>query len=157
MEIKDIYEEFYIVAYKDTNGKEVRLGFKEDVLEIKNLIAKPELVLVKEYPVPKKLVASATAISSSTMSRLVVSFISKGAGIDLKSQENIQSYIDKHRKKPVFEERRWGREGEVDYVFKLNELNADEQKVFIEEVKKLIVNADMVSVRENEEYVKKGR
>lgn len=34
MEIKDIYEEFYIVAYKDIDGREVRLGFKEDFLEI---------------------------------------------------------------------------------------------------------------------------
>ncbi len=135
-------------------SKEEQTAF---VLEIKNLIAKPELVLVKEYPAPKKLAATATAISSTTASRLVVSFISKGAGIDLKSQENIHSYIDKHRKKPAFEERRWGREGEVDYVFKLTELNADEQKIFIDEVKKLIINVDMVFVRENEEYVKKGR
>lgn len=89
--------------------------------------------------------------------RLVIEFISKGGGVDYKTQEKINEFIEKHPKKPAFEVQRWGREGEVDYYFHLKELSHHEQKAFIEEIHKLIPDKEMVLVHENHQYVKKGR
>jgi hypothetical protein len=89
--------------------------------------------------------------------RLVVSFISKGAGIDYKTAESLKSYIENHPKKPAYEVKSYGREGETDYVLTLKELNADEQKLFVDQVKKLVSSSDMTLVKENEPYTKKGR
>lgn len=89
--------------------------------------------------------------------RLVISFISKGAGIDGKAMDKVKNFIDNHPKKPSYEVAGWGREGEKDYVLTLKELTQDEQKLFIDDLKKLVSNTDMVLFRENENYVKKGR
>jgi hypothetical protein len=89
--------------------------------------------------------------------RLVLSFISKGAGIDGKDLEKIRDYVENHPKKPAYEVKTWGREGEKDYLFTLKELTPDEQKVFVDDIKKLVSSPDMVFIRENENYVKKGR
>ncbi len=134
--------------------KEEQLAF---VMEIKKLIVKADLVLVKEYPAQKKFIATAIPVSNSNLCRLVVSFISRGEGIDIKSQEKIKAFIENHPKKPAFEEYRWGREGEIDYVLMLKEFSADEQKVFVKDVKKLIINKEMALIDENSDYVKKGR
>jgi len=89
--------------------------------------------------------------------RLVISFISKASGIDHKAHEKIKEFIEKHPKKPAFETFHWGREGEIDYCLQLKELSTKEQTVFIEDIKKLIDDKEMVLVYENHNYVKKGK
>ncbi len=84
--------------------------------------------------------------------RLVVSFISKGAGTDVKSFEAFDNYIKNHPKKPVRVSYSWGREGENDQCFTLSELKTKEQINFIEELKKLVAIDDMVFIKENFEY-----
>jgi len=130
--------------------------------EIKKLIVKHDLVLINGSVVNPKLIGTPVAeavsnIPTTNNYRLVLSFISKGAGIDNSVHEKIKEYIEKHPKKPAFEIHRWGREGEVDYCLRLKELTADEQKVFIADINKLITDKEMVFVYENHEYVKKGR
>ena len=84
--------------------------------------------------------------------RLVVTFISKGAGTDAKSFEAFDNYVKNHAKKPVRVSYGWGREGENDQCFTLSELKTKEQVTFIEELKKLVAIDDMVFIKENFEY-----
>ncbi len=87
--------------------------------------------------------------------RLVVSFISKGAGVDAKAHEEFDALIKNHPKKPVFESFRWGREGEHDLCFKLTELTKKEQITLIENLKKITNYNDMFFVKENVDYTRK--
>lgn len=121
-----------------------------------------ETTLPKRKNIPGLTTAStvtSTAVTdpAETKYRLIVSFISKGAGIDLATEARIKKYIETHPKMPAHVEKGWGREGEKDYLLTLTEFNADEQKLFVEEVKKLITSPDMVFIKENEAYKRQGR
>lgn len=85
--------------------------------------------------------------------RLIVSFISKGAGPDGKKQPEFVKYIESHKKKPAYALVRWGREGEADYCFKLTELSATEQTEFITKVKEILNGSDLVFVNENQKCI----
>jgi hypothetical protein len=89
--------------------------------------------------------------------RLVVSFISKGQGIDGKTMEKIDAYIAAFSPKPGYENCQWGREGESDYCFHLKELKHHEQKKFIEGLEKLITDKEMVQVKQEHELDRKCR
>ena len=139
--------------------KEEQITFMD---EIKKLIVKADLVLITETGITpilnvKPQALAVTNLPGTNNYRLVLSFISKGGGIDGKTYEKIKEFIEKHPKKPAFETHRWGREGETDYCLHLKELTAVEQTVFIEDINKLITDKEMVLVYENNEYVKKGR
>jgi hypothetical protein len=115
------------------------------------------LFVCGEIAAQTKTKANHTENVASVKYRLVISFISIGGGIDQESYAKIKDFIDNHPKKPAFTEHRWGKEGEVDYCLHLKELSKKEQKVFVEDVKKLITKKEMVAIYENHAYVKKGR
>lgn len=85
--------------------------------------------------------------------RLVVSFISFGAGTDPESKAILESYIYdyklKNNKVVTYYMIPWGREGEVDCCFPLDELNASEQNNFIEGLKKVIAGKELIQINEN--------
>ena len=81
--------------------------------------------------------------------RLVISFISKGSGIDGKTGEKIENFIKNNPKKPAYEVCRMGREGEYSYLMNLKELSKHEQKKFVKELEELITDKEMVHVSEN--------
>lgn len=54
--------------------------------------------------------------------RVIISFMSKGAGTNSDQKTAILTYIEKHSKKPVSKKVLWGREGETDYCLTLKEL-----------------------------------
>jgi hypothetical protein len=87
--------------------------------------------------------------------RLAISFNSIGSGINGAKYEEIKNYIDKHAKKPSYEQIPMGREGEVDICLSLKEMNNSEQKDFIKEIKKLAEGADRVQVSENVERTRR--
>lgn len=92
------------------------------------------------------------------MYRLVISFISKGAGTDSEKRTALLAYIDSHPSKPSYKTVIWGREGETDYCFNLSELSSKKDMVaFIEEVKKIAASSDRIIVNENAECQHKGR
>jgi hypothetical protein len=93
--------------------------------------------------------------NTSNEYRLIVSFLSKGSGIDMKVHESFLSFTDKHSKKPKYEIYRWGREGEIDYCFQLGEMKAKDQSEFIESVKNIIGKSDEVQILENSPCVHK--
>jgi hypothetical protein len=83
--------------------------------------------------------------------RLVVSFISKGAGPDNAKSVALLAYIGVHPKKPTYTVAHWGREGEADYCLNLTELTKSEQVDFVTNVNKMMAGSDMVFVKENAE------
>ncbi len=89
------------------------------------------------------------------MYRVVASFISHASGIDAQKFDAIENFAKAHAKKPTYDLLAWGREGERDLCFHLKELNKDEQKAFVEELKKLAQGSDRVFINENTERVKK--
>ncbi len=93
-------------------------------------------------------------MKNDTNYRLIVSFISIGEGIDSKARESMDSMINslKERKKSsiTMEIMPWGREGEVDYCFKLNELSEKEREDFVSEVKTQFKGNNLVQIAENQ-------
>lgn len=85
--------------------------------------------------------------------RLVVTFISIGAGTDPESRGILEAYVYDYKLKkgtPVsYFMIPWGREGEVDCCFPLNELTSSEQLNFIEGLKKAITGHELIQVNEN--------
>ncbi|MHB8259295.1 MAG: hypothetical protein ACYDCN_03290 [Bacteroidia bacterium] len=88
---------------------------------------------------------------------LVVSFISKGSGIDGKTKDKIDAFIKGFHKKPAFEVCQMGREGETTYLFHLKELKPHEKKKFIKELNEQIVDKEMVHVEENKLFESRCR
>jgi hypothetical protein len=87
-------------------------------------------------------------------SRLVVSFYSICCGIDSAAKEQLDKFIAQYektkRKKLAKAESHWGREGEIDYCFKLSELSRGQQKNFILKVRSLLKNSKLVHINEND-------
>ena len=96
---------------------------------------------------------SQTTNMADSLYRLSVSFISIGAGTDRKAREEYDQYIiqyeAKNKIKLKYEISPWGREGENDYCFKLNELNENQQNLFIAESKEILKNSTLVRFMEN--------
>jgi len=85
--------------------------------------------------------------------RLVVSFISIGAGTDPDAKvlldKFISEYVAKSGKSVKYIMIPWGREGEVDCCFNMNELTASEQKDFIESLKVEMKGKELIQINEN--------
>lgn len=80
--------------------------------------------------------------------RLTVSFISKGEGIDYKTQEAFENWLKDYPKHPAYEVTHWGREGEMNYCLKLNELSTREQEIFVRDVRTQLTDKPLVFVTE---------
>ncbi len=91
-------------------------------------------------------------VTNDSNYRFVVSFISFGSGIDRKAKSQYELFLkDFELKNNVtisYEKKYWGREGEVNFCFSLNELNKTEQESFILESKNLLANSNRVRLKE---------
>lgn len=94
-------------------------------------------------------VVAPSADSGQAIYRLTVSFISKGAGIDYKTQESFEKWLKEQPKHPAYEVTHWGREGETNYCLKLNELSTREQGIFVRDVRTQLTDKELVFVSEN--------
>lgn len=90
---------------------------------------------------------------------MIVSFISKGEGLDYKLVEKIDAAINdfnkKNKTKIAPEILSWGREGEKDYNFILKNLSTPLQKEFINRIEEAIGKTDMAHITFNQESVHK--
>jgi hypothetical protein len=102
---------------------------------------------------------SKTAIDIRTESnvetyRFSVSFYSIGTGIDVKAKQSFMSFLrefeEKNKVNISYETSQWGKEGEVDFCFKLAELDMKGQLAFIKESKANLSAATHVIFKENE-------
>lgn len=85
--------------------------------------------------------------------RLVVTFASIGAGIDPNGKTMLDGYINSFKEKTgklvKYGTLAWGREGEYDCEFTLNELNLNEQNNFIIGIRKVFAGNQLVQIEEN--------
>ena len=90
---------------------------------------------------------------------LIISFISKGAGIDHSLKDKIDAIITEFNNKNnvdlKYDKTGWGREGEVDYNFILKNLSTDQKKSFISSIKEAIGSSDMAQLTFNQKSVHK--
>lgn len=93
-------------------------------------------------------------ILSKPIHRLVVSFISIGAGTYNKGGEMMMRYIEerqnKYKVKLTSVSKAWGREGEWDQIFSLEELNQQQQVDFINGLKELFGGNQLILILENQ-------
>ena len=111
--------------------------------------------LVIAIPVFSCKTTAQAKVSATENYRLVVSFISKGTGIDNKIHEQFEKFLQENSKKTVSESFRWGREGEIDYCFQLKELSKKEQTAFVDAIRKIVGTSDVVLITENAPCVHK--
>jgi hypothetical protein len=99
----------------------------------------------KEAKTVSSKVVNESVVKSDSV--LVVSFISKGSGVDKNAINTLKTFIDEYNtnsKKPVtYLVKSWGREGEKDYC--INESN----KEFIDKVKSAMQSFELVRIKEN--------
>ncbi|MDQ3109576.1 MAG: hypothetical protein M3R17_06740 [Bacteroidota bacterium] len=103
------------------------------------------------YNPPDSVVTTVVAPAADTAQniyRLTISFISKGEGIDYKTQESFEKWLKEQPKHPAYEVTHWGREGETNYCLKLNELSTREQEIFVRDVRTQLTDKSLVFVSE---------
>jgi len=85
--------------------------------------------------------------------RLIVTFASIGAGIDPNGKTMLDDFINSFKEKSgklvKYGTLAWGREGEFDCEFSLNELNLNEQTDFVKGLKKQFEGNQLIQVEEN--------
>ena len=133
---------------------------------MKQLLILTSLLVISSISIcckTKKEASNSTEIPNSkedekvTQYRLILTFISKGTGVDSKLKSEILAYTSTHPKKPISKIVLWGREGETDHCFSLKELKKTEQVEFIAGIKKIIGTSDMVLLVENSKCNHQGR
>lgn len=101
---------------------------------------------------PKSLTRE-EAKSAPESFRLMVTFISIGAGTDPDAKVLLDNYIADYKtrtgKQPNYIMIPWGREGEVDCCFKLDELSSTEQADFINGLRNSMKSRELIQVNEN--------
>lgn len=93
---------------------------------------------------------------STTNNRtFIVSFFSKGSGIDNKTKTAFLELIDginnHNSKKIIFTEKKWGREGEVDYCMNFDEFDISNATELKDKIKELINIKKLVKIYEDRE------
>jgi hypothetical protein len=91
--------------------------------------------------------------------RLIVSFISIGEGTDRQGRETLDGVLadwkTKKGKEITFESIAWGREGENDFCFRINNLSAKEQELFVADMKSAFKGRSLIQITENQACVHK--
>ncbi len=110
--------------------------------------------MAKSNDVKTNSFTKTNTILQDSVYRLVVSFYILGAGVNRKSKHELESFLKQYNnvKPEVF---RWGREGEVDYCFMLDEMTLTQQADFVNKVCNLFCETDLINIFENKECVHK--
>ena len=108
--------------------------------------------------IPETIVVHDTTIVNSSekeqIFRVVVSFISRGEGTDQNARPMLDSYVTLFQEKygllAINQQLPWGREGEVDNCFLLNDFSPMQQITFIQGLNDLFKENDLVHIDENQ-------
>jgi hypothetical protein len=122
------------------------------VQEVRTLIGTNDRVLVQEWAEGHKarntgIVDPIPAVEDTNATRLVVSFISKGEGIDYKTKDEFEKWLGM-RGNVTWETTSWGREGEVNFCFRLSNMQTREQDIFVRDVRTFFTDKELVLVSE---------
>ncbi len=84
--------------------------------------------------------------------RLIISFISIGEGVDPAARDIMDGILRKWESKAgksiTIEPIPWGREGEVDFCFLLNELSAPDQALMAREMREAFIQHPLIQISE---------
>lgn len=131
-EVKEYEEE--VIA---TNKKPVLVESEIELESVKIIKEEPEVITREE--------------SKEELFSMVVSFFSRGSGIDFMVAREYESLVKKyetsHPEKFTAERFGWGREGEVDYCIEFGELNKNIARAFLEESREITDKTDRVHVK----------
>lgn len=90
---------------------------------------------------------------------MIISFISKGEGVDRKLKtkidETIVAFNAKHKVRVKPNGLSWGREGETDYNLILKNLSTSQKKEFISSIEEIVGTSDMALITFNQKSVHK--
>ena len=93
------------------------------------------------------------AQKSADTYRLIVSFISKGAGTDATTLAALESLLTTFSNRDGFlvkyEKYTWGREGEYDLCFKMEGMKKAKKDEFVKSVKNCTKSSDLIIIKEN--------
>ncbi len=99
----------------------------------------------------KKAATESSKKNTIQKTDLTVSFISLGAGVDLKIKAKVDDAISEFEKsnniKIVYEREAWGREGEFNYNFDLKNLSTSQKEEFLKILKETIGTTNMVHIK----------
>ena len=130
---------------KNNNANAVKPTTENSTQSSSNAQTTSSTVLRKDSTDQNKLQADITY-------RVIVSFISIGAGTDPDAHPVldafVQQYMDTTSKKIVYQAQPWGREGEMDICFTLDNLSAEEQVNFINGLKVAFLKRELVRIEE---------
>ncbi len=87
--------------------------------------------------------------TKETTYRFVISFYSQASGINKEALEDLKLYLSKKEPTIKYEVKNWGREGEKDICFEINELTAEQQNQFIKRIRSKLEGKDLIRIKEN--------
>ena len=98
------------------------------------------------------LSCAASRQATTHKQKLSVSFFSRGNGIDLKNRGEYDTYLTNFQKDNhltiSYEQKKWGREGEVDYCIDIPSLPKNKVDKFISETRQLLSQSQLVIITE---------
>jgi hypothetical protein len=92
----------------------------------------------------------ADAAPASERMALIVSFYSPGNGTNAEASAKLDALVEAFQPPPARKSVRWGREGEHDECFKLDDLSQEQRAAFIALVEQELGGADRVNLLKDE-------
>jgi hypothetical protein len=147
----------YCFYFTDRKGPDQ----EKAINEIKTVIGTNDKVLYKEnvvckhkheegavtLPVAEEAPVEQSKPDTSNTARVVVSFISQGQGIDIKAKDRLLAWLKEQN--VSYEEKFWGREGEVNVCIALKEKrDSRQQEIFVRDLRTFIGENPRVIVDE---------
>lgn len=84
---------------------------------------------------------------------IVISFYSKGEGVNANAIEAIEKFIDEYSSKIgkaiPYSKIKWGREGEVDFCISLAALQGEQKNIFVQETRRKARQFELINFFEN--------
>ena len=107
---------------------------------------------VESKPADEKKVQEVSDAGQS-LNNLVVSFFSKGNGINREAAGNLEKFLTEYIRKTnttvTYKKTGWGREGETDYCISLSAMNTGQRSKFIAAIKDLLRPVETIHLFEN--------
>lgn len=117
------------------------LAFIVNACQTKKSKASETTAITKEQVQPKNA------------NNLVVSFYSKGAGIDYEIANEFDNFLTTQLSNQInFTKKGWGREGETDFCIQINHSLSQKEKQFVvDEIKQMANKSKLVHIKEDSE------
>lgn len=107
-----------------------------------------------DQPAVPVLAEQTTAVNTEQNYRFIVSFFSVSAGPDNEGMRAFDDWVARYSEKRgiqiKYEKTSWGREGETEYCFLLNEMTPAEQTEFVASAREQLKSASRVNTYENQ-------